>query len=1092
MRFQTAESSGPAGPEALQNGYDKRSPSPEPSTSLPFGQGLALSAIRGPTYLTAQTLIQQVAYTLSDKLFTYSPETFDLDLAVKDWSAQDELNAHGYTTKVSAMETRLGAGAIALGYMFSKDFDLKKRHIPQGILASSSTLTFLRSALDQLSLLYSVANPFVAHIAAVDYAAGTTNGLVTDYALALDLAEDLGFGLVSSTSAYESQHMALFATLLASILPTIHVYDGIRVGRETTRIVDALDQSALSSSYNTVRAEADKVDKSEDAGRRTTELLKAFNDELGTAYKLFEYHGHSEAEAVLVVFGSVEASLAAQVAAELAKRGAKIGVVNVRVYRPFVEEAFLAELPVSVRNIVVLGQVQDALSVAESTVHSKLYDDVLASIVFSAGKFAKQPEVVDLKYAREQVFTPSVFSTLFQQIASQAPLQLNTAAEEQADVDLLDQTSVQQYSFWDVDDSVSATAPVALGQLLSKDSSSNVFVRTGHDNLVQGGSVRTDIRSSKKAIEAPYAIANGDVAVVLDAKLFESFDIISSIKVGGSVLVRLPGVKDEDVEKKLPVGVRKALVEKKIEFFVLDPQASETVSKDETAESYLTQLAFLSVARKDLVSNASEKLAAVNGNPEALQSLDKELEKALRAFEVPEAWATVEAEVEIPSLPTDVNVNSFAGFDKSESEPVTLSRDWKTVAQGLAFKEAFDTKAALRPDLPVKTYTIKVKENKRLTPTSYDRNIFHIEFDLGDSGLKYDIGEALGIHAHNDTEEVNDFITFYGLNPEEVVQVPSREDPDVLESRTIFQGLQQNVDLWGRPPKRFYQALSEFATDEKEKRELLALGGAEGATEFKRRAEVDTVTYADILLEFPSAHPSFDDIVRIVDPMKRREYSISSSQIVNPTTVSLLIVVVSWVDPHGRDRWGQATRYLHRLRPGDSLTASVKPSVMKLPPKSTQPLIMAGLGTGLAPFRAFVQYRAWQKSQGLPIGAVLLYMGSRTQREEYLYGEEWEAYRDSGIVTLLGRAFSRDQPQKIYIQDRMRETLPDIIQAYIREEGAFYLCGPTWPVPDVTSVLEEAITTETRARANDPAKKVDARREIENLKEEERYILEVY
>jgi hypothetical protein len=170
------------------------------------------------------------------------------------------------------------------------------------------------------------------------------------------------------------------------------------------------------------------------------------------------------------------------------------------------------------------------------------------------------------------------------------------------------------------------------------------------------------------------------------------------------------------------------------------------------------------------------------------------------------------------------------------------------------------------------------------------------------------------------------------------------------------------------------------------------------------------------------------------------------------------------------------------------VTASVKPSVMKLPVKDTAPLIMAGLGTGLAPFRAFVQYRAMQKAQGMEIGSILLYMGSRHQREEYLYGEEWEAYQDAGVITLLGRAFSRDQPQKIYIQDRMRQTVSDIIKAYIKEEGVFYLCGPTWPVPDVTEVLQEAIALDAKASN----KKVDPRKEIERLKENLRYVLEVY
>jgi sulfite reductase (NADPH) flavoprotein alpha-component len=475
-----------------------------------------------------------------------------------------------------------------------------------------------------------------------------------------------------------------------------------------------------------------------------------------------------------------------------------------------------------------------------------------------------------------------------------------------------------------------------------------------------------------------------------------------------------------------------------------------------------------------------------------LEALSQDLDHALLQVNVPESWRTMELEANEALPPADeLNVNSFAPFEIAEDEPPTLLRDWTIAAKGLVFKEAYGTSQALRPDLSVKTAVVHVKERRRLTPKSYDRNIFHIEFDLGDSGVTYDIGEALGIHAENDKGEVEQFIKWYGLNPEEIVEVPSRDDPAILENRTVYQALLQNVDIFGRPPKRFYEALSEFATEEKERVELIMLGtggNQEAQQELKRRAEVDTVTFADILLEFPSAHPSFHDIVRIVSPMKRREYSIASSQKVTPNSVSLLIVTVNWVDPKGRDRFGQATRYLNGLTIGSPVTVSVKPSVMKLPPKSTQPIIMAGLGTGLAPFRAFVQERAWQKQQGMEIGEVFLYMGSRHQREEYLYGEEWEAYQDAGIITLLGRAFSRDQPQKIYIQDRMRQTLDDIRRAYLRNDGAFYLCGPTWPVPDVQAVLEEAVEVEGRAIG----KKLEGPKEIERLKEELRYVLEVY
>lgn len=1056
------------------------------SSSQPFGKSTPFSSISGPTYVTAQTLIQQVAYSLSDKLFTYSPESFDLDVAAKEWLAASETNAHGYSTDIQAMQIRNGAGAIALGYMFSKDFDLKKRYIPQSLLASSSSLTFLRPALEQLSLLYSVANPVVAHIAAVDYAGADSGALVTDYASALSLAEDLGFGLISSTSAYESQHMSLLATLLASILPSLHIYDGVQVGRETTRVVDILDQSGLKNNYDAVlKSISGDGSKHIDAEGKVLNLLKAFNAELGTEYKPFEYHGHQAAEAVLVAFGTVEASLAAQIAEALAKNGTKVGVVNVRVYRPFIEEAFLKALPSSVKAIGVLGQVHDATAVHEPSVHSALYDDILAALTFASGLEAT-PTITELKYAREQTWTPVKMAAAFQLVWNKPVLQ-GENTESNPTLQLLDPAAVQQYTFWDIDSSATVAAAATIGQALSKDSAGTITSSVAHDNLVQGGAVRIDIRKSKTAVDAPYPISAADVAFVGDVNLLKDVDILASVVSGGKIIVKLPGVKDEDVEKKLPAAFKKTLAEAGIALYLIDPSASAEVELL-NLESYMTQTAFLRIAVPTLEAVGIQKLAAIEGDAETLEKVSKDLDKTFRQIEVPEAWKTVEVDASAGPLPTNITANSFVAFDKDETEPASYLRSWETAAKGLMFKEAFDAKTALRPDLPVKTFTVHVKENRRLTPATYERNIFHIEFDLGDSGLKYDIGEALGVHAENDPEQVMDFIKFYGLNPEDIVEVPSRENNAVLENRTVYQSLVQNVDIFGRPPKRFYEALAEFADDEKEKKDLLALGGPEGATEFKRRAEVDTVTYADILLEYPSAHPSFHDIVRIVSPMKRREYSIASCQKVTPQTVALMIVVVNWVDPKGRDRFGQATRYLKGMKVGSAITVSVKPSVMKLPPKSTQPLIMAGLGTGLAPFRAFVQHRALEKAQGKEIGAVLLYMGSRHQREEYCYGEEWEAYQAAGVITLLGRAFSRDQPEKIYIQDRMRESLQEIRKAYIQEDGAFYLCGPTWPVPDVTAVLEEAISAEAKAAG----KKVDARKEIEKLKDEERYVLEVY
>ncbi|KAH0844028.1 hypothetical protein AYO21_02213 [Fonsecaea monophora] len=1074
MRLELPSSNGPA------PGSDSKTAS-RASRNLPFGQAPSLSSVAGPTYVTAQILVQQVAYALSDKIFSYSPETFDLDVAAKSWAEAQEANINGYTTGVQQMQIRNGAGSIALGYMFSKDFDLKKRHIPQGLLAPTSALKFLRPVLDQLSLLYSVSNPFVAHVAALDYEGDKNGGLVSDYVSALSAAEDLGLALVASQSAYETQHMSLLATLLAQDLPTLHVYDGLRIGRETTRVIDILDKSGLGSAYNSILASISDEDRKHlNAEGKALKTLRALNDELGTDYKPFEYFGHENPEVVLVTFGSVESSLAAQAASVLAQTGSRVGAINVRLYRPFAEEQFLKLIPRGVRTVGVLGQVTDSQAVQETGVHSRLYEDVLAAVSYGVG-LHDRPEVQELKYARAERWTPSSIASLFQML-------LGKAADNQGITTFLD-NSVQRYTFWNIDDAAAASAASYLAEALATESAQNVTVNTTHDNSIQGGIHRVDIRKSPRSLDAAYPITYANTAVVTDVKLLEHIDVVQSVQQGGSIILLLPGVKDEDVEKKLPAAFKRLIAEKGINLYLINPANSALPTENPELESLILEAAFVRVALRNSEETGLQKLATIHSDLETLKQVAADLEKTLRQVEVPKEWAEVEEE-EKAALPTNISPNSLTSFDKAEEEPPSLLRSWQKAAKGLLFKEAYNASNVLRPDLPVKTFTVHVKENRRLTPLTYDRNIFHIEFDLGSSGLKYDIGEALGIHAENDHDQVMDFIKWYGLNAEDVVEVASRDDPSIFENRTIYQALMQNVDIFGRPPKKFYEALAEFADDENEKKNLLTLAGPEGFKEFQRRAEVDTVTYADVLLEFPSAHPSFHDIARIVSPMKRREYSIASCQAVTPTSVALMVVVVNWVDPKGRDRFGQATKYLSSLKVGAPVTVSVKPSVMKLPPKSTQPIIMAGLGTGLAPFRAFVQHRAMEKAQGKEIGSVLLYMGSRHQREEYCYGEEWEAYQAAGVITLLGRAFSRDQPHKIYIQDRMRETLDDIVKAYIKEDGAFYLCGPTWPVPDVTNVLEEAIAKD--AKANGVAKKVDTSREIMKLKDEGRYVLEVY
>lgn len=466
------------------------------------------------------------------------------------------------------------------------------------------------------------------------------------------------------------------------------------------------------------------------------------------------------------------------------------------------------------------------------------------------------------------------------------------------------------------------------------------------------------------------------------------------------------------------------------------------------------------------------------------------------------------------SHPAFIKVSEAAAApnaNKGTGEPTPAKHDSvQLVAKQLLYPEAYalptDEKEKMRPDLAEENFIITVSENRRLTPDDYDRNVFHMEFDTSGTGLKYAVGEALGIHGLNDEQEVNEFLEYYGLDPNALVSFPSRTDPSgKLEVRTVFQLFQQTLDVFGKPPKSFYEVLSKYADSREEARHLRFIASAEGSSTFKKWAELDTVTYVDVLKAFPSTKARFglEEMVAEIATIKPRHYSIASSQNAVGDSVHLLIVTVDWETSAGQKRYGQCTRYLAGLPVGAKVMVSIKPSVMKvcfhmlrrifvhlltrvylqLPPRNTQPIIMAGLGTGAAPFRAFMQERAWQRAQGIEVGPLLYYFGARYRSAEFLYGEEIEAYVQDGVISHTGLAFSRDTKQKVYIQHKMMNDSK--LLADLLEDGVFYLCGPTWPVPDVYKALTTAL--ETKGKTVEQAEAY-----IEELKEDERYVLEVY
>lgn len=359
-----------------------------------------------------------------------------------------------------------------------------------------------------------------------------------------------------------------------------------------------------------------------------------------------------------------------------------------------------------------------------------------------------------------------------------------------------------------------------------------------------------------------------------------------------------------------------------------------------------------------------------------------------------------------------------------------------------------------------------------LTPGG--RDVRHFEWDITDTGISYEVGDALGVFSTNAEDKVADFLEWYGLRNDDIVELKdiagtaTKKLPEVVTAGQLFT---QHLDIFGRPKRQFYEMLSIITQDADEKARLQHLVSKEGREDLRALIN-DTVTYADLLKMFPGADVPLEYLLDFVPAIKPRLYSIASAPEMHPDRIHLCIVEEDWERADGEMRRGQSTWFMRNNRAGLSwgntkglrdapeeafgelsreeapkIPVRVNPAVVHVPEDPTVPLVMVGLGTGMAPFRAFIQQRKAARDEGQEVGKMLLYFGARYEKTEYLYGDEIEAYHAEGLLTDLKKAFSRDQPEKIYAQHRILED-PQLIYDYmVRDKGYFYLCGPAGAMP---------------------------------------------
>ena len=300
-----------------------------------------------------------------------------------------------------------------------------------------------------------------------------------------------------------------------------------------------------------------------------------------------------------------------------------------------------------------------------------------------------------------------------------------------------------------------------------------------------------------------------------------------------------------------------------------------------------------------------------------------------------------------------------------------------------------------------------------------EKETWHIDIDLEECGLDYVVGDAFGIYPHNPPELV-----------EAVLKALDAPADFPVAGRTLREVLTDGVSL-SPAPDMLFQLLSYISGGERRKK-AKALAAGEDPD-----ADAATLDVLAALEKFAGVRPDPEAFIEALDPMQPRLYSISSSPKSHVGRVSLTVDSVRY-DIAGRKRLGVASTYFaDRLAPGDRVRVYVQRAhAFGLPPDPKTPIIMVGPGTGIAPFRAFLQERMATKAPG----ENWLFFGHQRSSCDFFYKDELKAMQKQGVLSRLYLAWSRDTDEKFYVQDRMREVGREL-WSLIAEGAHIYICG---------------------------------------------------
>ncbi len=363
----------------------------------------------------------------------------------------------------------------------------------------------------------------------------------------------------------------------------------------------------------------------------------------------------------------------------------------------------------------------------------------------------------------------------------------------------------------------------------------------------------------------------------------------------------------------------------------------------------------------------------------------------------------------------------------------------------------------------------KLVANRLLSSPDSSKEIRHFEISIAGSELSYEAGDALNVVPVNCPELAADIVKAIGCTGDE-------DEPVNGELMPLTQALCDHFEI-KLPSKEILEEIAKRSGDQ-ELNNLLNSGDKDKLAIYLWGR--DTL---DLLLQFPEMQFSAAEFIALLKPLQHRAYSISSSGKAYPDTVHLTISSVRY-NSHEREHKGVCSTYLADI--ADENTAVrcfFSPNkVFRVPENNDTPMIMVGPGTGIAPFRAFLQEREFRNAKGIN----WLFFGDRNAETDFIYREEIESMQQSKILSKLDLAFSRDQEEKIYVQDRMREQGAELF-TLLEQGGYFYVCGDAYRMAkDVDTALHDIIADQGNLSAE------QAEEYVNQMKKDKRYVRDVY